>query len=95
MFQNGVPSRSILSAEEIYEGKMADRIWQMLKSCFEVFAMYDVNLLKPQILAWITSIMQQFHPYTQVPQAKNQRMKDFYDTFRTGLPMFYIFFLYI
>ena len=95
MYQKGMPSRYILTAEEIFEGVKVERIWLMLRQIFEVFAMHDVNLLRPKILAWITSIIQLFNPDVQIPQAQNQRMKDFYNTFRSGLPLFYIFYLYI
>ena len=63
----------------------------MLQNVFEVFAMHDVNVLKPKILAWINSIVQFFNPYLQVPQ----KSKDFYNFFKSGLPLFYIFYLYI
>ena len=95
MYQKGVPSRYVLTADEIFDGAKAERIWLMLKNIFEVFAMHDVNVLRPKILAWITSIVQYFNPYQQIPQASSQRLKDFYNTFATGLPMFYIFYLYI
>ena len=67
----------------------------MLRQIFEVFAMHDVSLLKPKILTWITNIIQLFNPDVQIPAAQNQRMKDFYNPFRSGLPLFYIFYLYI
>ena len=57
MYQNGLPHRYILTAEEIFEAQKADRIWLMLRQVFEVFAMHDVNLLRPKILSWITSII--------------------------------------
>ena len=53
--------------------------------------MHDVNVLKPKILAWINSIVQFFNPYLQVPQ----KGKEFYNFFKSGLPMFYIFYLYL
>ena len=63
MYQKGVPSRYVLSAEEIFEGQKVDRIWLMLQNVFEVFAMHDVNVLKPKITSWINSIVQYFNPY--------------------------------
>lgn len=63
MYQKGVPSRYVLTADEIFDGAKAERIWLMLKNIFEVFAMHDVNVLRPKILAWITSIVQFFNPY--------------------------------
>jgi hypothetical protein len=30
MFQKGVPSRYVMSAEEIFDGNKTDRIWLML-----------------------------------------------------------------
>ena len=95
MYQNGLPSRFILTAEEIFEGQKVDRIWLMLRQVFEVFAMHDVNLLRPKILSWITSIIQLFNPGLQIPPAQNQKMQDFYKPFQVGLPFFYIFYLYI
>lgn len=67
----------------------------MLRQVFEVFAMHDVNLLRPKIMAWVTSIIRLFNPDLVIAPAQNQRIKDFYNTFRTGLPLFYIFFLYV
>ena len=95
MYQNGLPHRYILTAEEIFEANKADRIWYMLRQVFEVFAMHDVNLLRTKILSWITSIIQLFNPDVEIPAAQNQKLQDFYNTFRTGLPLFYIFCLYI
>ena len=69
MYQNGLPSRYILTAEEIFEGQKVDRIWLMLRQVFEVFAMHDVNLLRPKILSWITSIIQLFNPSVTIPPA--------------------------
>ena len=69
MYQKAIPSRYILTSEEIFEGIKVERIWLMLRQIFEVFAMHDVNLLKPKILAWITSIIQLFNPDVQIPQA--------------------------
>jgi len=86
-----VPSRYVLSADEIFEGQKVDRIWLMLQHVFEVFAMHDVNVLRPKILAWINSIVQYFNPYLQLPQ----KSQDFFHFFKSGLPMFYIFYLYI
>ena len=63
MYQKGVPSRYVLTADEIFDGVKTERIWLMLKNIFEVFAMHDVNVLRPKILAWITSIVQFFNPY--------------------------------
>jgi hypothetical protein len=57
MFQKGVPSRYVMSAEEIFDGNKTDRIWLMLQNVFEVFALHDVNVLRPKILAWINSIV--------------------------------------
>ena len=91
MFQKGVPSRYVMSAEDIFDGSKNDRIWLMLQNVFEVFAMHDVNVLRPKILAWINSIVQFFNPYLTVPQ----KGKEFYNFFKSGLPMFYIFYLYI
>jgi len=72
-----------------------ERIWLMLRHVFEVFAMHDVNVLKPKILAWINSIVQFFNPYLQVPPAQSQRGKEYYSFFKSGIPMFYIFYLYL
>ena len=74
MYTKGIPHRYILTAEEIFESQKAERIWLMLQQIFEVIAMYDVNLLRPKILSWITSIIQLFNPDVQIPQAHNQRM---------------------
>ena len=63
MYQKGVPSRYVLTADEIFDGIKAERIWLMVKQIFEVFAMHDVNVLRPKILTWITSIVQFFNPY--------------------------------
>ena len=41
----------------------------MLRQIFEVFAMHDVNLLRPKILTWITNIIQLFNPDVQIPAA--------------------------
>ena len=67
MYQKGVPSRYVMSAEEIFDGVKTDRIWLMLQNIFEVFAMHDVNVLRPKINAWINSIVQFFNPYLIVP----------------------------
>ena len=57
MYQKGVPSRYVLTADEIFDGSKAERIWVMVKQIYEVFAMHDVNVLRPKILAWVTSIV--------------------------------------
>ena len=57
MYQKGVPSRYVLTADEIFDGTKAERIWVMVKQIYEVFAMHDVNVLRPKILAWVTSIV--------------------------------------
>jgi hypothetical protein len=46
-----------MSAEEIFDGNKTDRVWLMLQNVFEVFALHDVNVLRPKILAWINSIV--------------------------------------
>ena len=69
MYQKGIPSRYILTAEEIFECQKQERIWLMLRQIFEVFAMHDVNLLRPKILTWITNIIQLFNPDVQIPAA--------------------------
>jgi len=38
-------------------------MWVMIKSIFEVFAMHDVNLLKPKIMAWLSSIITYYNPF--------------------------------
>jgi hypothetical protein len=91
MYQKGVPSRYVLSAEEIFEGSKVDRIWLLLQNVFEVFAMHDVNVLKPKITAWINTIVQFYNPFLQLPL----RGSEFYSFFKSGLPLFYIFFLYL
>lgn len=42
MMQKGIPSRHVLSAEEIFDSTKPERIWVMIRSIFEVFAMHDV-----------------------------------------------------
>ena len=69
MYQKGMPHRYILTAEEIFDGLKVDRIWLMIRYIFEIFAMHDVNILRPKILSWITSIVQLFNPDVLIPQA--------------------------
>ena len=46
MYQKGVPSRYIMTAEEIFDGQKVERIWLMMRQIFEVFAMHDVKILE-------------------------------------------------
>lgn len=42
MMQKGIPTRYVLTAEEIFDSVKPERIWLMIRSIFEVFAMHDV-----------------------------------------------------
>ena len=57
MYKKGLPHRLIPTADEIFEGQKQERIWLMLRLIFDVFGMHDVNLLRPKIMTWITSII--------------------------------------
>jgi hypothetical protein len=63
MMQKGIPTRYVLTAEEIFESVKPERIWLMIRSIFEVFAMHDVQVLKPKILAWVSSIITYYSPF--------------------------------
>lgn len=63
MAQKGLPARCLMSAEQIYELSKIERMWQMIKSIFEVFAMHDVTVLKPKIMVWISSIITYYNPF--------------------------------
>lgn len=83
MMQKGIPTRHVLSAEEIFEPTKPERIWLMVRSIFEVFAMHDVQVLKPKILAWVSSIITYYNPYrankSQLPnQMSNREFYQFY-----------------
>ena len=62
MGQKGLPSRNILTAEQIFDMSKIERMWLMVKSIFEVFAMHDVMVLKPKIMAWLGSIISYYNP---------------------------------
>lgn len=97
MGQKGLPPRNILTAEQIFEMQKVERSWVMIKSIFEVFAMHDVMVLKPKIMAWLSSIISYYNPtraqYQQLPL--NMKTKEFYQYCQTGVPLFYIMHLYI
>lgn len=83
MMQKGIPTRHVLSAEEIFEPTKPERIWLMVRSIFEVFAMHDVQVLKPKILAWVSSIITYYNPFrankSQLPnQMSNREFYQFY-----------------
>jgi len=46
-----------LTADEIFEATKPERIWLLLRQVFEVFAMHDVNVLKPKIFNWINDVL--------------------------------------
>ena len=97
MMQKGIPSRHVLSAEEIFEPVKPERIWVMIRSIFEVFAMHDVQVLKPKILAWVSSIVTYYNPFraNKEPLPSQMSTRQFYQFYQTGLPLFYILHLYI
>jgi len=95
MFQKGVPSRYILTAEEIFDGQKVERIWILIKQVFEIFAMHDVKQLKNPIINWLQNIVQFFDSKNQFDLSVNWKSEEFYNQFKTGLPYFYILFLYM
>jgi len=51
----------IPTADEIFEGdKYTDKIWILLRTIFDVFAMHDVGLLLLKIVKWINKSLSYF-----------------------------------
>lgn len=94
MCQKGVPTRYVLTAEEIFDGQKVERIWLMMKQIFEVFAMHDMKMLKAQIIGWLSSIVQFFDHRHQFDMTVNWKSEEFYNQIKTGLPIFYVLLLY-
>ena len=65
MGQKGLPPRNLLTAEQLFEMSKVERMWQMIRSIFDVFAMHDVTVLKPKIMNWLSSIITYYNPYRQ------------------------------
>lgn len=97
MGQKGLPPRNLLTAEQLFEMSKVEQTWVMIKSVFDVFAMHDVSVLKPKILAWLSSIITYYNPYRASQQSlpSTMKQKEFYQYAQTGLPLFYIFHLYL
>ena len=51
-----------MTAEQLFEMSKVERMWLMIRSIFDVFAMHDVTLLKPKIMNWISSIITFYNP---------------------------------
>ena len=71
LYQKGAPAKckirramiiiDIPTAEEIFEDdKHSERIWVLLRTIFEVIAMYDVKLLREKIVKWINKSLSYF-----------------------------------
>jgi hypothetical protein len=43
----------IPTAEEVFEGAPPERLWLLLQTVFNVFAMHDVSILLPKIVKWL------------------------------------------
>lgn len=49
------------TADEIFEGeKYIDKVWMLLKTVFELFAMHEVNNNFPKILKWMNLSLAHF-----------------------------------
>lgn len=55
-----------------------ERMWLMIRSIFDVFAMHDVTLLKPKIMNWISSIITFYNPTRTQSLPINMKTKEFY-----------------
>ena len=65
MMQKGIPAKYVPTADEIFEMSKPEKIWLMFKQIFEIFAIYDAQLLKKEILAWVVHIFNKYNPYKE------------------------------
>lgn len=61
LYQKGAPPRCIPTSEEVFEAdRNPEKIWVLLRTVFEVFAMHDVALLLPKIVKWLNRALAHF-----------------------------------
>ncbi|CDW90019.1 UNKNOWN [Stylonychia lemnae] len=95
LYQKGASPRYIPTADDIYEGeKNPEKIWLMLHSIFDMFAMHDVRVLTPKIIKWINKSLQQFGSYKS-HLMMGQKQEEIYEEFKSGLILALLFLLYV
>ena len=92
LYQKGAAPRFVPTADEIFEGDKAhhEKIWILLRTIFDVFAMHDVGLLLPKIVKWINKSLSYFPGREPI----NSQPEDVYQDFKTGVNLACILFLY-
>lgn len=72
----------IPSAEEVYEGdKYPEKVWVLLKTIFEIFAMHDVTLLLSKIVKWLNKSLSYFPGMISL----RAKPEDLYHDFKNGV----------
>ena len=92
IYQKGAAPRYVPTADEIFEGDKAhhDKIWVLLRTIFDVFAMHDVILLLPKIVKWINKSLSYFPGREPI----SSQAEEIYQDFKTGVNLACILFLY-
>jgi hypothetical protein len=78
MGQKGLPPRNILQADQIFDMSKTERMWVMIRSIFDNFAMHDVTVLKSKIMSWLSQIITFYNPYRQQKLPSMMKTREFY-----------------
>ena len=82
----------IPTADEIFEGdKYSEKIWVLLRTIFDVFAMHDVGLLIIKIVKWINKSLS----YFPGREAITSNPDEIYQDFKSGVNLACLLYLYV
>ena len=79
----------IPTSEEVFEGDK-DKVWVLLRTIFDVFALHDVSLLLAKIVKWINKSLSYFPGREPISSAPHE----IYQEFKSGVNLACILALY-
>eukprot|EP00347_Sterkiella_histriomuscorum_P008154 403346176 len=97
LYQKGASPRYIPTADDVFDGdKNTEKVWLMLNTIFDLFAMHDVRLLTPKIVKWINkSLMQYGHSNSRQDLMISSKSEEIYHEFKSGVILAYVLGLYV
>ena len=78
----------------MFEGTNPEKVWLLLRTIFDIFAMHDVSLLLTKIVKWLNKSLSYFPSVRNEEAYYSGSPEELYQEFRTGVDLACILSLY-